>query len=181
MKKVFKSSGLIAFSSLLLLLSSNTNLIAAVNNSAPKPVSSTPADEANRLRISSDEAKYDRKNKVAMANGHVKITQDNMTIYTSSVMYNENTHTSFIDNFVRIINLDKETLNTVKLIDVLWFQKNTNNVEAAFEVEKSTSIYSGILRLSDLSYTIADGDEVFYLIQDKEVKIGGRYLRFSEP
>lgn len=109
MKKVFKSSGLIAFSSLLLLLSSNTNLIAAVNNSAPKPVSSTPADEANRLRISSDEAKYDRKNKVAMANGHVKITQDNMTIYTSSVMYNENTHTSFIDNFVRIINLDKET------------------------------------------------------------------------
>lgn len=62
------------------------------------------------------------------------------------------------------INLDKETLNTVKLIDVIWFQKNTNNVIAAFEVEKSTSIYSGILRLTDLSYTIADGDEVFYLI-----------------
>ena len=60
--------------------------------------------------------------------------------------------------------LDKETLNTVKLIDVLWFEKGTNNVIAAFEVEKSTSIYSGILRLTDLSYTIADGDEVFYLI-----------------
>lgn len=59
---------------------------------------------------------------------------------------------------------DKETLNTVKLIDVLWFEKGTNNVIAAFEVEKSTSIYSGILRLTDLSYTIADGDEVFYLI-----------------
>ena len=69
------------------------------------------------------------------------------------------------------INLDKETLNTVKLIDVLWFQKNTNNVIAAFEVEKSTSIYSGILRLADLSYTIADGDEVFYLIvPDKREK-----------
>ena len=50
------------------------------------------------------------------------------------------------------INFDKETLNTVKLIDVLWFQKGTNNVIAAFEVEKSTSIYSGILRLTDLSY-----------------------------
>lgn len=60
--------------------------------------------------------------------------------------------------------LEKETLNTVKLIDVLWFEKGTNNVIAAFEVEKSTSIYSGILRLTDLSYTIADGDEVFYLI-----------------
>jgi len=61
-------------------------------------------------------------------------------------------------------SLDRETLNTVKLIDVLWFEKDTNNVIAAFEVEKSTSIYSGILRLTDLSYTIADGDEVFYLI-----------------
>lgn len=60
--------------------------------------------------------------------------------------------------------MDKETLNTVKLIDVIWFEKGTNNVIAAFEVEKSTSIYSGILRLTDLSYTIADGDEVFYLI-----------------
>ncbi len=69
------------------------------------------------------------------------------------------------------INLDKETLNTVKLIDVLWFQKGTNNVIAAFEVEKSTSIYSGILRLTDLSYSIADGDEVFYLIvPDKREK-----------
>jgi type II restriction enzyme len=69
------------------------------------------------------------------------------------------------------INLDRETLNTVKLIDVLWFQKSTNNVIAAFEVEKSTSIYSGILRLTDLSYTIADGDEVFYLIvPDKRQK-----------
>lgn len=62
------------------------------------------------------------------------------------------------------MKMDKETLNTVKLIDVLWFHKDTNNVIAAFEVEKSTSIYSGILRLTDLFCTIADGDEIFYLI-----------------
>ncbi|HSC52023.1 MAG TPA: hypothetical protein VLC98_00260 [Phnomibacter sp.] len=78
------------------------------------------------------------------------------------------------------INLEKETLNTVKLIDVLWFQKGTNNVIAAFEVEKSTSIYSGILRLADLSYSIADGDEVFYLIvpdnREKDV-----LLQLSRP
>ena len=42
---------------------------------------------------------------------------------------------------------------------------------AAFEVEKSTSIYSGILRLTDLSFTIPDGNEVFYLvIPDKREK-----------
>jgi type II restriction enzyme len=77
-------------------------------------------------------------------------------------------------------DLDKETLNTVKLIDVLWFEKGTNNVIAAFEVEKSTSIYSGILRLTDLSYTIADGDEVFYLIvPDKREK--DVLLQLSRP
>lgn len=78
------------------------------------------------------------------------------------------------------ISLDRETLSTVKLIDVLWFQKTTNNVIAAFEVEKSTSIYSGILRLTDLSYTIADGDEVFYLIvPDKREK--DVLLQLSRP
>lgn len=66
---------------------------------------------------------------------------------------------------------DKDTAATIKLIDVLWYEKGTNNVIAAFEVEKSTSIYSGILRLTDLSYSIADGDEIFYLIvPDKREK-----------
>lgn len=59
---------------------------------------------------------------------------------------------------------DKNTQNTIKLIDVLWFEKGTNNIIGAFEVEKSTSIYSGILRLSDLYFSISDGDEVFYII-----------------
>ena len=79
-----------------------------------------------------------------------------------------------------LFDLDKETLSTVKLIDVLWFEQGTNNVIAAFEVEKSTSIYSGILRLPDLSYTIADGDEVFYLIvPDKREK--DVVLQLSRP
>jgi type II restriction enzyme len=78
------------------------------------------------------------------------------------------------------INLDKDTLNTVKLIDVLWFEKGTNNVIAAFEVEKSTSIYSGILRLTDLSCSIAKKDNVFYLVvpntREKDV-----VLQLSRP
>ncbi len=69
------------------------------------------------------------------------------------------------------INTDSDTASTIKLIDVLWYQKGTNNVIAAFEVEKSTSIHSGILRLTDLSYSIADGDEIFYLVvPDKREK-----------
>ena len=62
------------------------------------------------------------------------------------------------------LQIDKETLNTIKLIDVLWFEKGTNKIIGAFEVEKSTSIYSGILRLSDLFFSISIGKEVFYII-----------------
>lgn len=77
------------------------------------------------------------------------------------------------------VNLEADTLATIKLIDVLWFQKGTNNIIAAFEVEKSTSIYSGILRLTDLSYTIASGDEVFYLIapDNREKDVRAQLLR----
>ena len=73
------------------------------------------------------------------------------------------------------MNSDKDTVNTIKMIDVLWFQKSTNNIIGAFEVEKSTSIYSGILRLTDLAYSIADGDEVLYIIipdsREKDVRM----------
>lgn len=43
------------------------------------------------------------------------------------------------------------TPDTVKLIDVLWLKKDGDEVSAAFEVEHTTSIYSGILRLLDLA------------------------------
>ncbi len=39
----------------------------------------------------------------------------------------------------------------IKLIDVLWLAKGTSTVAAAFEVEHTTSIYSGVLRLYDLA------------------------------
>ena len=38
----------------------------------------------------------------------------------------------------------------VRLIDVLWLEKDKSTVAAAFEVEHTTSIYSGIVRLLDL-------------------------------
>jgi type II restriction enzyme len=39
----------------------------------------------------------------------------------------------------------------VRLIDVLWLEKGKGEVAAAFEVEHTTSIYSGIVRLLDLA------------------------------
>ena len=46
------------------------------------------------------------------------------------------------------LNYDETTLNTVEQIDVLWLRRRT--IVRAFEVEHTTSIYSGILRMADL-------------------------------
>lgn len=40
----------------------------------------------------------------------------------------------------------------VRLIDVIWLRPDNGDVLAAFEVEHTTSIYSGIVRLLDLAY-----------------------------
>lgn len=41
--------------------------------------------------------------------------------------------------------------DAVRLIDVLWIERGAATVAAAFEVEHSTSIYSGIVRMLDLA------------------------------
>jgi len=43
---------------------------------------------------------------------------------------------------------DEATNRTIELIDVLWLERNS--VVAAFEIESTTSVYSGLLRMSDL-------------------------------
>ncbi|MBI3568866.1 MAG: type II restriction endonuclease [Gemmatimonadetes bacterium] len=45
----------------------------------------------------------------------------------------------------------------IRLIDVLWLDRSTRNVCAAFEVEHTTSIYSGIVRLLDLALGAGSG------------------------
>jgi type II restriction enzyme len=46
--------------------------------------------------------------------------------------------------------------DTVALIDVLWIDAQTGTVAAAFEVEHTTSIYSGIVRMLDLALGFPD-------------------------
>jgi hypothetical protein len=41
-----------------------------------------------------------------------------------------------------------KALRTVRQIDVIWL--GDGSIEAAFEIESTTSIYSGILRMADL-------------------------------
>jgi hypothetical protein len=44
---------------------------------------------------------------------------------------------------------DADTNKTIEQIDILWL-KNRRSIVRAFEVEHTTSIYSGILRMADL-------------------------------
>jgi hypothetical protein len=46
------------------------------------------------------------------------------------------------------LQFDDVTNRTIELIDVLWLRGNA--IVAAFEIESTTSIYSGLLRMSDL-------------------------------
>ena len=46
------------------------------------------------------------------------------------------------------LQFDEATTRTIQLIDVLWLKGNS--IQAAFEIESTTSIFSGLLRMSDL-------------------------------
>ncbi|MBL0385566.1 hypothetical protein JJB07_02790 [Tumebacillus sp. ITR2] len=70
-------------------------------------------------------------------------------------------------------NIPEAVGDTVALIDVLWLDQQ-HNIISAFEVEKSTSIYSGILRLHDLSLSLGHTAQKLFLIapnkREKEIK-----------
>lgn len=57
-----------------------------------------------------------------------------------------------------------DVLDTVKLIDVLWLKPGTGEIIGAFEVEKSTSIYSGLLRMEDLARSLPGKNSHFFLV-----------------
>ncbi|NML16951.1 type II restriction endonuclease [Azohydromonas caseinilytica] len=59
-------------------------------------------------------------------------------------------------------------LEAVRLIDVVWIDPGNAKVAAAFEVEHSTSIYSGIVRMLDLALgtEIGEGSALFLVAPD---------------
>ena len=95
------------------------------------------------------------------------------------------------------LDLAPEVLRTVSLIDVIWIDRETRQIACAFEIEKSTSIYSGMLRLQDLASSLGDRKYDFFLVapdsREKEIvaqiqrpsfsnlgSVSFRYLLFSD-
>lgn len=71
------------------------------------------------------------------------------------------------------LGVSPEVLKTISLIDVLWLDRDTHRIVCAFEVEKSTSIYSGLLRLVDLASSQGASPYQLYLVapdaREKEI------------
>lgn len=71
------------------------------------------------------------------------------------------------------LDLSPEVHATAELIDVLWLYKGEPKIACAFEVEKSTSIYSGILRLTDMALSLPGREDHLYLVapavREKEI------------
>ncbi len=61
---------------------------------------------------------------------------------------------------------NEATNRTIELIDVLWIQGNS--IVAAFEIESTTSIYSGLLRMSDLLALQPNLDINLFLVAPEE-------------
>ena len=68
----------------------------------------------------------------------------------------------------------------VRLIDVLWLERPAGRVAAAFEVEHTTSIYSGIVRLLDLALGApANAVDGLFLVapDDREAEVRAQLQR----
>ena len=70
--------------------------------------------------------------------------------------------------------------DTVRLIDVIWIDGANRDVVAAFEVEHTTSIYSGIVRMLDLALGVDGGTaHNFFLVapDDREEDVRSQFAR----
>ena len=72
---------------------------------------------------------------------------------------------------------NEATTRTIELIDVLWLKGNS--IIAAFEVEATTSVYSGLLRMSDLLSLQPNLDIQLFLVapDDRRSKVAQEIRR----
>ena len=70
--------------------------------------------------------------------------------------------------------------DAVRLIDVLWIDAGDSQVAAAFEVEHTTSIYSGIVRLLDLALGSEDACRHLFLVAP-DAREGDVRLQLARP
>lgn len=74
-----------------------------------------------------------------------------------------------------------EAVDTVSLIDILWVSKDSEKIVAAFEVEHSTSIYSGIVRMLDLALGVPEHEDAAFFLVAPDVREQDVRSQFARP
>jgi hypothetical protein len=64
------------------------------------------------------------------------------------------------------LGLSKEAVNRISLIDIIWIRQNAP--VCAFEVEATTSVYSGLLRMSDLLSVVPALNIKLFIVSQKK-------------
>jgi len=82
-----------------------------------------------------------------------------------------------LTSFPNLGGLNEEAIKRIKLIDVIWIRGNAP--VAAFEVEITTAVYSGLLRMSDLLAEVPSLKIDLYIVapKNKQAKVFGELSR----
>lgn len=84
-------------------------------------------------------------------------------------------------NEIELEGIADDAQDIIGLIDVIWLEKATNIIVSAFEVEKSTSIYSGILRMEDLSRSLLSRGKCGLYLVAPDVREREVIAQFERP
>lgn len=71
--------------------------------------------------------------------------------------------------------------DTIALIDLLWLDAVSNRIALAFEVEHSTSVYSGIVRMLDLALGVPEHDGSTFFLVAPDAREADVRAQFSRP
>lgn len=74
-----------------------------------------------------------------------------------------------------------EAVDMVSLIDILWVSKDSGKIVAAFEVEHSSSIYSGIVRMLDLALGVPDHENAAFFLVAPDAREHDVRSQFARP
>ena len=77
--------------------------------------------------------------------------------------------------------INNPAIDTIRLIDVLWLDMDRGTVAAAFEVEHTTSIYSGIVRMLDLALGMASSPSGTYFLVAPDERENDVRAQFARP
>jgi len=75
----------------------------------------------------------------------------------------------------------EDVISIARWIDVIFFDKERDLMRRAFEIEHSTNIYSGLLRLNDIATSLLKSEEIKFFIVAPKSRIGKFEQELARP